>query len=192
MIAPKLRDIEIPEFELKNVTLADLFQALNNLSEDKSVQWQLSGSTEPIWVLTPTGPADGGGGTAASFGARYGMLMGSTAGVDPLTGMPILSKNNDRMCQILPLGKFLGRYKVEDITTAVKTAWGMMGDDAGAQLKYHTDTKLLIAVGTTEQLSILSQVLSSLDTGLKQDLPDGVSGAGIPGTGKAPEATKKF
>lgn len=167
IVAPKLRDTPIPELELKNVTLADIFQALNTLSEDKSIQWQLSGSTEPIWVLNP---APGTSQTQAQTGGypgAGGFGMGGMT-VDPLTGMP-MAMNNGRTCQILPLGKYLqpvGEYKVEDITTAVKTAWSMMGDDAGAQLKYHTDTKLLIAVGTSAQLSILSQVLSSLEMGL--------------------------
>jgi hypothetical protein len=91
--------------------------------------------------------------------------MGFGAAVDPITGMP-LAANNGRVCQILPLGKYLTDYKVEDITTAVKTAWSMMGDDTGAQLKYHTDTKLLIAVGAPSQLSVLTQVLGSLEIGM--------------------------
>ncbi len=157
IVAPKLRETEIPEFELKNITLPDLFQALNNLSEDKSIQWQLSGSTEPIWVLNPAP------GTVSAPNSGFGFNPGAM--VDPVTGMP-LPANNGRVCQILPLGKFLKDYKVEDITTAVKTAWSMMGDDAGAQLKYHTDTKLLIAVGTSPQLNILMQVLSSLESGM--------------------------
>jgi hypothetical protein len=160
IVAPKLTGTPVPEFELKNVTLADIFQALNNLSEDKSVQWQLSGSTEPIWVLNPTPGANNAGAAQPVSG------FGSGFPVDPLTGMPIPT-NNGRICQILPLGKYLGEYKVEDITTAVKTAWSMMGDDSGAQLKYHTDTKLLIAVGTSAQLSILSQVLTSLESGME-------------------------
>ena len=176
IIAPKLRDTVIPEFELKNVTLADLFQALNNLSEDKSVQWQLSGSTEPIWVLNPAQGANTPG--MQPTGGGFG-LPGSM--VDPFTGQAI-PMNNGRICQILPLGKFLGEYKVEDITTAVKTAWSMMGDDAGAQLKYHTDTKLLIAVGTPGQLSILSQVLSSLESGM--DHARKTTDAQIPRSGK--------
>ena len=164
IIAPKLRDMEIPEFELKNVTLPDLFQALNNLSEDKSVQWQLSGSTEPIWILNPAPGANPQ--PVAGFGAGFGFP--TQVMTDPITGMP-LPTNNGRTCQILPLGKYLTEYKVEDITTAVKTAWSMMGDDAGAQLKYHTDTKLLIAVGTSSQLSILTQVLSSLESGMAHE-----------------------
>jgi hypothetical protein len=174
MIAPKLRAMEVPEFELQNVTLADLFQALNNLSEDKSAQWILSGSTEPIWVLNPVNnpPSQGAPQPGYGSGMPGGFGMASIAR-DPLTGQLISS--NARSCQILPVGKYLGKYKVEDITTAVKTAWGMMGDDAGAQMKYHKDTNLLITVGTAEQLSVLNQVLSSLESGLtesKRDLSD--------------------
>ena len=164
IIAPKLRETPIPEFELKNVTLEDLFQALNNLSEDKAVQWQLSGSTEPIWVLNPSPSASPSSPQVGGYGGGFGLPSAPIA-VDPLTGMPL--PNNGRTCQILPLGKYLADYKVEDITTAVKTAWTMMGDDAGAQLKYHTDTKLLIAVGTSAQLGILTQVLSSLESGME-------------------------
>jgi hypothetical protein len=180
IIAPKLREMAIPEFELKHVTLEDLFQALNNLSEDKSILWQLSGSTEPIWVLNP---APGGGNTGTPQPGMFPGAGGFTHPVDPLTGMPVVP-NNARVCQIMPLGKYLGDYKVEDITTAVKTAWTMMGDDGGAQLKYHTDTKLLIAVGTSAQLSILTQVLSSLETGMSHAAKSTES--------KAPEAGRKF
>src|ERR1051325_191733 len=51
MIAPEMDRFQVPPFELHNVSLADIFQALNSLSDDKTVQWQLSGSTEPIWIL---------------------------------------------------------------------------------------------------------------------------------------------
>ena len=157
IIPPKLKDTPVPEFELQNVTLADMFQALNSLSEDKSVHWQLSGSSEPIWVLNPVGSSNADASPQPGYpGARYGMMPS----VDPLTGMPI---NPGPTCQILPVGKYLKQYKIEDITTAVKTAWSMMGDDAGAKMKYHTDTKLLIVVGTPEQLGVLTQVLASLE-----------------------------
>lgn len=156
IIPPKLKDTPIPEFELQNVTLADMFQALNSLSEDKSVHWQLSGSSEPIWVLNPINNANNPYGQPGFPGGGY---PGGMNAVDPVTGMPI----NTRTCKILPVGKYLKEYKIEDITTAVKTAWGMMGDESGAQMKYHTDTKLLIVVGTPEQLNVLTQVLSSLE-----------------------------
>jgi hypothetical protein len=152
LISPGMNDIEFPAFELHNVTLADLFQALNNLS-DKTGNWQLSGSNEPIWVLNPT-QSDGGIATGRLSTVPY-------AQIDPLTGLPIGSKN-DRTCSIFPLQRFLSDYKVDDITTAIQTAWGMMGNDKGAVMKYHKDTQLLIVMGTRDQLAIINEILRSL------------------------------
>jgi hypothetical protein len=176
IVPPTLKHKPIPEFELQNVTLADMFQALNSLSEDKSIHWQLSGSSEPIWVLNSAGGGNNAGLPQAGFamGDRYGAGMG----VDPLTGAPI----NSRTCQIIPVAKILKQYKIEDITTAVKTAWGMMGDDAGAQMKYHTDTKLLIVVGTPQQLNVLTQVLASLEANPQNE--DDPPAPAIPGAKK--------
>lgn len=184
IIPPNLKETPVPEFELQNVTLADMFQALNSLSEDKSVRWQLSGSTEPIWVLNPVEDSNASSGPQAGFaGGGYGMA-GMMAAVDPRTGLPI---NPGPTCQILPVAKYLKHYKIEDITTAVKTAWSMMGNDAAAKMKYHTDTKLLIVVGTPEQLSVLTQVLSSLEANPESEAPP----AGLPDSGKN-KATKTF
>lgn len=182
IIPPNLKETPIPEFELQNVTLADMFQALNSLSEDKSVRWQLSGSTEPIWVLNPVEDSNTSGPQAGYGGGGYGMA-GMMAAVDPLTGRPI---NPGPTCQILPVAKYLKQYKIEDITTAVKTAWGMMGNDAGAKMKYHTDTKLLIVVGTPEQLNVLTQVLSSLEANPEGEAPP--SGSPDSGKNKAPKS----
>lgn len=149
LISPAMQDVMLPAFELHNVTFNDLFQALNNLSgPNQKGQWQLSGSSQPIWVLNPA----------------------SSAGVDPVTGAPFgystPSAPANRTCQIFPIDEYLGQFKVEDITTAIQTAWTMLGDDAGAQMKLHKDTNLLIAVGTSEQLSIINQVLTSLGRAL--------------------------
>ena len=158
ILSPESKNVQVPAFELNNVTLPDLFQALNNLSKDKSAQWQLSGSTEPIWVLTPVHTSTDSH-MASVFRPRS---------IDPLTGAPIYPKAETKSCLVLPVGTYLANYKLEDITTAVKTAWGMLGDDVGAEMKFHKDTELLIAVGTKEQLGVLSQVLKSLTRGSRE------------------------
>jgi len=177
MVAEKTAGTTIPPFELQNVTLADLFQALNNLSEDKSAQWQLSGSSEPIWVLN-----------SVANGQFGGFPVGPA--VDPLTGRPLSDKESNRNCQVLPVGKYLIKYKIEDITTAVKTAWSMTGQENGAQLKYHKDTELLIVVGSVEQNSIVNQVLNSLDIGMRDNAKR--SNVGESGKQETAEPEKKL
>jgi hypothetical protein len=54
MLAPSMQDAEVPAFDLRNITVEDLFQALNSMQGGgKSGFWQMSGSDHPIWVLNP-------------------------------------------------------------------------------------------------------------------------------------------
>jgi len=146
----------VPKLELHNVGYADVFQALNKMNAVGMGDWQLSTTGESsIWVLKP-GPAQ----------------MLAFASIDPLTGQPLgrgiggTPPEPPKNCQVYQLQRYLTKYKVEDITTAIHTAWGMVGLEKGAELKYHKDTSLLIAVGRQDQLEIITRVLHSLDEGL--------------------------
>ncbi len=148
IVADEMRDEDVPKFQLRNVTYADVFEALNLLTAQRSpTRWQLSSSSggDPVWVLTapPTPPW-----------------------IDPLTGIPHNNSGPVQHCEIYQLQRYLAKYNVDDITTAIHTAWDMVALGAGAQLKYHKDTSLLIAVGRPDQLEIISRVLRSLDEGL--------------------------
>jgi len=85
--------------------------------------------------------------------------------------------NRSRICRFFQLGPYLETYKVEDITTAVETAWKMMGktNEDSPEIKFHKDTKLLIVVGPEEKVSMIDAVLHSLT------LPQ--TGGVVPATG---------
>ena len=59
---------------------------------------------------------------------------------------------------------------VDDITTAIKTGAGMLGQatgirgETGPTISFHKDTKLLIAVGEPSKLEIIDSVLRALDS----------------------------
>lgn len=74
--------------------------------------------------------------------------------------MPAVQSRTVRFFQ---LGPYLDKYKVEDITTAVRSAWELLGDTNQAQMKFHKETKMLIAVGETNQLNTIQAVLRELD-----------------------------
>jgi hypothetical protein len=57
---------------------------------------------------------------------------------------------------------------VDDITTAVRTGWNMLGETNAPELNFHEDTKLLIAVGPLDKLQLIDEVLSEL----KKALPE--------------------
>lgn len=57
-------------------------------------------------------------------------------------------------------------YGIDDIVTAVTTAWKMQAgdDDPVAELKYHKETNLLIAVGDVQDLRLVENVIVELAT----------------------------
>jgi hypothetical protein len=69
-----------------------------------------------------------------------------------------------KTCRFFQLAPYLESYKVEDVTTAVQTAWKMLHEFQPPTLSYHEDTKLLIAVGDADKVKLIEDVLSQLST----------------------------
>ena len=201
MISPGMTDYEIPAFNLRQVTVSDLFQALNTLSNNEA-RWELSGSQKPIWILKPA-PADsfgyGSGMFAPGAGIRnnlaearqeamekatqvrlqigqmeaeraqalaeaqraQSLAQAARTRIDPVTGQ-FITAEPPKATRVFPLGNYLENYRIEDITTAIQTAWEMMPEKTAGELKFHKDTRLLIAVGSPEQLNLIQEILGSL------------------------------
>ncbi len=64
---------------------------------------------------------------------------------------------------------YLKVYKVEDIVTAIQTAWEMQSREITGKLKFHADTKLLIALGTGEEQEIIKTTLNQLSVGMSEE-----------------------
>lgn len=68
-----------------------------------------------------------------------------------------------KTCRFYSLSPYLERgFTVDDITTAVETAWKMAEVAAPPELKYHKETKMLIAYGDPVNLKTISDVLNAL------------------------------
>jgi hypothetical protein len=67
-----------------------------------------------------------------------------------------------KFCRFYQLADYLTDYKVEDITTAIQTGWQLLGVKSPPELKFHPETKLLIAVGPQEELATIESVLQQL------------------------------
>ena len=171
LVGPQVREMEIPPFELNNVTLADIFEALNNLAGPGDPKWELSGSKTPIWVLNSKQvaiePIDPLTGQPIPGGARNPspqVIRNKGVGFDWMIGQPLGQQEPHRITSVYPVGKYLEDYRIEDLTTAIQTAWEMMPGATPADLKYHKDTRLLIAVGSAEQQDLIRQILESLES----------------------------
>src|SRR5262249_17751536 len=90
-----------------------------------------------------------------------------------------------KFCRFYSLAPYLGGgFNVDDITTAIESGWQLMGDKSPATIRFHKDTKLLIAVGEPSKLETIDAVLRALS------VPKAVSGGTAKPASKSPESPK--
>jgi len=196
IIPNELGDTALPALCMKQITVPQLFDALQTASRHT--------------VSYVTGRNFPGGNTSyqqmvESFGFRAAGNQSATINdhtiwcffnekaTPPPTPSPVELR---KVCRFYQLEPYLGVYHIEDITTAIKTGWKMLGIDKGPEINFHQDTQLLIAVGQMEDLEIIDSVLKQLGTGLAgktvkpEKLPPAVPGAPIPATIPGPPPPK--
>jgi hypothetical protein len=142
VIPAERANLKMPPLKMKGVNVEELFQALVQTSS----YFGGNTSTNPVGIVS-YGFDTRGARTDSSI--WYFFFNGppptqSHAGVYLLT--PYLDQG----------------LSVDDITTAIQTAWKMLGYSTTPQLSFHKETKLLIAVGEWQQLSTISDVLNAL------------------------------
>jgi hypothetical protein len=74
---------------------------------------------------------------------------------------------SEPVCRVYSLSPYLeAGLSVDDITTAIRTAWKMLNyTPTTVNLSYHRETKLLIAVAPEDELKAIEQVLAALPKG---------------------------
>ncbi len=81
--------------------------------------------------------------------------------------MPLVKPVSQTVCKFYSLAPYLERgLTVDDITTAIKTGWKMLGDTSTPTISFHKETKLLIAVGEPAKLETIDSVLTALNPGV--------------------------
>lgn len=147
--------VEIPAMKFKAITVPDLFRALLMASQR---QQQVGGNVYNTYYTFETQ----GQGESAIFYFTYKR-----------------PSPPQKFCRFYQLAEALQNYSIEDITTAIQTGWKMLGVKSPPELKFHPETKLLIAVGQPEELRIIDDVLSGL-----RSAPAPVSAQALPGQKK--------
>ena len=145
-------DVQIPPLKMTDVTVGELFRALQ-MASLKSVK-----------VLTGT---FGQNEQYQFFESSFGFESSNRQLEDncvwyfrvkkPMEPTPI-----KEICRFYQLETLLEKNRIEDITTAIQSGWEMLHVSKLPQLKYHPETKLLIAVGSEENLTIIESVLEQL------------------------------
>jgi hypothetical protein len=133
IIPEYVADLQLPRFKLQNVNIPQVFDALNMVSDEK-------GSIYLRWMSE--GP------------------KGDSNAVWTLAKAPV---KKFETCQVTFIGNLLDAFQLEDINAAIRTSWDMLGKSSSPSLKFHRETKLLIAKGNEEELKLMVDVLRSLE-----------------------------
>ncbi len=138
--------VSLPAMRVKNVDVPQLFNALTKASQTSPVVRKIG----DVYVH-----------------CQYGFMTNPQDTNDPLwyfyfhTDTPAERKSVSRFYQLAP---YIERgLSVDDITTAIETSWKMLGLAQTPKLSFHKETKLLIAVGDSEQLKTIDAALSALE-----------------------------
>jgi hypothetical protein len=153
IIPPDGADVAIPAFKLQKVNVSQVFSALMRVSERMAYVEPRDPATRrnTSYVIESyefSAPAPITPSSVWAFRARKANRPVETA-----------APNVYRYYQ---LGPFLEGLKVEDIITAIQTGWKMMGVKNEPALKFHPETKLLVAVGRQEDLTLIEEALAGL------------------------------
>ena len=152
-------DLKIPAASVKNVTAAQLFEALRLVSK-----------TDRRYIIVDTLSSEEG---RMQRTLTYGF---QTEGVPNENSIWYFTKDDDDsgpytivgppVCRFYQLSPYLeAGYKVEDVTTAIETGWKMLGITKTPEITYHKDTKVLIVVGDTDKLKTIDDLLKQLSAG---------------------------
>ncbi|MBI1176594.1 hypothetical protein GC207_04060 [bacterium] len=172
VIIPKEEaEAQLPAVDVANVTIPQLFEAVTAANDKK---------TNFITGMYFTGPPTRGVGSQATPQWQSGRIVqGFKTNDNPPTqdsiwyfftdrpaGPPEIQQKEDSTVQVYQLARLLAKgYTIDDITTAIKTAWQMLDSSVQPEMKYHSDTGLLVARGTIVQLTLIRDVMAQLDQG---------------------------
>ncbi|MBL9169910.1 MAG: hypothetical protein JNN07_19395 [Verrucomicrobiales bacterium] len=150
IIPDECLDEKLPALKMRSITVAELFQALG-LATTKEIpdpsgpigfrQFHLSATFKTEGLITPD--------SIWFFRADKPVVLPKAS--------------PQQVCRFYQLAGFLEHQTVDDIITVVETGWKMMNDGTpNPNLKFHKETKLLIAVGVENKLKVIEDVLMGL------------------------------
>jgi hypothetical protein len=143
VIPSYIANVPIPKFKLQNVNTRQVFEALNMVPDEK-------GAVIVRWI---------------SEGEKWGPNR-----VWTLVKAPARQRET---CQVVFIGNLLESFQLEDINAAIRTSWEMLGKSSTPSLKFHKETRLLIAKGDEEELKLALEVLKSLEQSADAKKPAG-------------------
>jgi hypothetical protein len=154
-------DAKLPPLKMKNITVPQLFEAINQACR------KVVPTVVGYYASAPGAPQiPRYEERESSMGFRFPQGVPMTEATVwqffRLTPPVIKEPMEAPICRFFNLEEHLNTYKIEDITTAMQTGYKMLGDTNPPTMTFHKDTKLLIAVGDPGKLKLIEAMLKEL------------------------------
>ena len=161
IIPEEHRDVKIPSMSLKNVDVQQVFESLRMAS-----QTFVGLPRSELYVRQGSHPADAQIRTQPGFTTSYSFMANPPIKTNTVwyffVQNPPLTTELDaaRFYQLAP---YLSEgLDINDITTAIKAGYKMLGENNPPELNFHPETKLLIVVGPPSKLHLIDAALNQL------------------------------
>ena len=154
VVPDEYADTKLPPLKMNEVDVSELFDALEHASA----------KTEPYVSGTMFGGYQNYQQMQTGFGFKTdGRPTDDSIWYFYVNKVPAHANLPSKVSRFYALAPFIDHgLTVDDITTAVETAWKMAGEKSPPEISFHKDTKLLIAVGDPEKLKTIDAVLEAL------------------------------
>jgi len=164
-------EVKLPVLSMKNVNVAQLFEALERAStrQERYAWTDYVNDRKESWTSSPVT-------FYYDWTFRCGFRTDGTPTENSIWSFccdrPSQIQHDPVLCRFYLLAPYLeAGYKVEDITSTIDEGWKMLGVTERPELTYHKDTKVLIAVGAADKLKTIDDALKQLKTG-KEKAPE--------------------
>lgn len=149
-------DVDLPPIKMNDVDVQRLFSALE------------VASIKQMKIITDSYGGNGNQ-SYSTYTASYGFKTDGTVNDNSVwyfhANKPPQSPTVavEKICQFYSLADYLeAGLTVDDITTVIQNGWKMAGVNPTPELKYHKETKLLMAYGEPEKMATIDNVLKVL------------------------------
>jgi hypothetical protein len=183
IVPEEYADTKMPPLKMNDVDVSQLFHALElaSMKTEPYVTATIAGGGYQSYQQKITGYGFKTDGKVTNDSVWY-------FHVDKIPAPP--GNPPEKACRFYALAPYLDRgLKVDDITTAVETAWKMSGETAPPAISFHKDTQLLIAVGDPKKLQMIDSILQALQPSFASKVKE-VMDAAHPPAEKKSDATK--
>lgn len=160
VIPEEYADEKIPALRMTQVTVPDLFRAMEQASF-KTIPFRTSsyGPGQYSYQQLTTSISFQTSGAVTDDSIWYFRGRQQPPDLSFLETKPSIVK----ISRFYALTPYLEQgLKVEDITTAIQTGWKMLGEKETPSISFHKETQLLIAVGEPGKLETIDAVLNAL------------------------------